>query len=232
MLPGQEAAVPISREQRLPTLGNSGKHDDERRQVGILRPEAVGNPRSHARPAADRTARLQERHGRIVVDRFGVHRADHGEPVHDAGELGQQFRDLEARIALPREGEVRAGEWKARLTAGHGRQPLHADDALGNLLAVVGLQPRLGIEEIHLRGPAGEKHEDHALGTGRGMAGGCEERRFVAASRTGEQRGECGRPETAGGVQEELPAAGRSPGCRHAFVVHRQGSEKFMSTRG
>ena len=42
----------------------------------VLAAQAVDEPRAHARPAGELRSGLEERDGRIVIDRFGVHRLD------------------------------------------------------------------------------------------------------------------------------------------------------------
>ena len=49
---GQEAAAPQVRAERLSAL-SLGDHHHERRQIGIVLPEAVAEPRAKAGPAGD-----------------------------------------------------------------------------------------------------------------------------------------------------------------------------------
>ena len=78
----QEAAAPEAVVERL--VGPPAREqDDERRQVLVLAPQAVGDPGAHARPAGELRAGLHERDRRVVVDRLGVHRADDADVVGD-----------------------------------------------------------------------------------------------------------------------------------------------------
>ena len=78
----QEAASPQPVVERL--VGPPAREqDDERRQVLVLTPQAVGDPRAHARPAGELRAGLHERDRRVVVDRLGLHRADEADVVGD-----------------------------------------------------------------------------------------------------------------------------------------------------
>ena len=71
---GQEAAAPQPREERLVGLVAAAlrDHDDERGQVLVLAAQAVAEPGAQARPAGLLAAGLDERDGRVVVDRLGV----------------------------------------------------------------------------------------------------------------------------------------------------------------
>ena len=102
---------------------------DERRQVLGLAAQAVAEPRPEARPAGLLDAGLDERDGRVVVDRLGVHRPDEAHVVGDLAGVRQQF-------AEPRARPCRAGanlnfggdDREALLPAGHAGEPLaHAD---------------------------------------------------------------------------------------------------------
>ena len=77
----QEAAAPEPVVQRL-VVGVAGAlrdHDDEGRQVVVLAPQAVGHPGADAGPTGQLGPGLEERHGRVVIDRLGVHRLDEAE---------------------------------------------------------------------------------------------------------------------------------------------------------
>ena len=87
----QEAASPQAVVERL--VGPPAREqDDERRQVLVLAPQAVGDPRPHAGPARELRARLHERDRRVVVDRLGLHRADDADVVDDPGRVRQAAR--------------------------------------------------------------------------------------------------------------------------------------------
>ena len=72
---GQKAAAPQPVVQRLivGAAGAARDHRHERRQVLVLAPQAVRNPGPDARPAGQLRAGVDERDGRVVVDRLGVH---------------------------------------------------------------------------------------------------------------------------------------------------------------
>ena len=95
---GQEAASPQAVVKRL--VGPPAREqDDEGRQVLVLAPQAVGDPRPHARPARELRAGLHERDRRVVVDRLGLHRADQADVVGDRGRVRQAARSARRRFA-------------------------------------------------------------------------------------------------------------------------------------
>ena len=76
-LAGQKPARPLPRRDRLvrpscPARSARRSPADSR----VSAPEAVEQPRAHARPALDDRAGVHERVRRVVVDLLGVHRAD------------------------------------------------------------------------------------------------------------------------------------------------------------
>ena len=74
----------------------AGDHHHEGGEVPVFTSQSVGEPRSHRWPSGLLVPRLKEGHGRIVVDGFGVHRADETQLVGDAGGVWQQFAEQEA----------------------------------------------------------------------------------------------------------------------------------------
>ena len=103
----QESAGPQAREQRL--IGVDGvslrQQDHERRQILIDAPKPVAEPRAHARTARLLKTGLNERDGRVVVDRLRVHRLDDGDVVDDLRGVGQQLAHPRAALAVPGERE-------------------------------------------------------------------------------------------------------------------------------
>ena len=94
----QEAAAPQPREDRLPrVLARALRdHRDERRQVLVLAPQAVADPRPHAGVAGLLVAGVHEGDRRVVVDRLGVHRLDDADLVGDRLHVRQQVADPRA----------------------------------------------------------------------------------------------------------------------------------------
>ena len=113
----QEAGAP----ELGPLEDGGGAHHHEGRQVLVLRPQAVDEPRAEARPREGLLARvhLQGRAG--VVDVVGDHRPDHAEVVDVGRQARQELADLGPALAvLPRTSRGRpAGcrSWCARAWA-------------------------------------------------------------------------------------------------------------------
>jgi hypothetical protein len=68
-----------------------GDQDDEGRQVGVDRAEAVADPGAEAGTAADLVAGLHVGDGGLVVDGLGVHRPDDAQVVDALGGPREQF---------------------------------------------------------------------------------------------------------------------------------------------
>ena len=80
---------------------------DVSREVLVLGPEPVRDPGPHARPD-ERIAAGVEFQQRSPVPRVRpVHRVDHAEVVHAAGQMGEQLADRDPALAVPLETEWR-----------------------------------------------------------------------------------------------------------------------------
>ena len=91
---GQKSAVPLPRGDRLSLaeFAEAGQHH-KARQIFAVAPEAVVSHEPIAGRPGDGRAGVHERVGRIVVDGFGVQRADDAQLVGHAAQLG---KDVEA----------------------------------------------------------------------------------------------------------------------------------------
>ena len=105
-----------------------------------------------------------------MVELRRLHRADDGDVVGDLRQVGQQLRDLGARLAVLLELERRAEQLRRALDE---REPLALDELFGNVLTVVLGQGRLRIEQIDLRRRPGHEQIDDALDLRREMRGVC-----------------------------------------------------------
>ena len=161
----QESAAPEAVVERL--VGPSAREqDDERRQVLVQAPQAVGDPGAHARPAGELRAGLHERDRRVVVDRLGLHRADDRDVVDDPRRVGQELAEPCAALAVLRELEDRRGDGEALLPRGHRRDPLAHPHRVGQLDPAPLADRRLVVEQVHLRRCAGLEQVDDPLGLG------------------------------------------------------------------
>ena len=91
-----------------------------------------------------------------MVRHIGMHGADHGDIVNALGNMRENLRHFDAALPVLVELEGRA-EAGSRLALGR-------KGGIGQGLAVILRQHRLGIERVHMTGPAIHKQEDHALG--------------------------------------------------------------------
>ena len=133
VLGGQKTAAPQSIVERL-IVGVAAplRHQcDERRQILILRAQAIRQPGSDARPPGNCAPGLKKRDRRVVINGFGEHRLDETKPIDDASRVRQEFADPGA--ALPVLGELvfGGGDWKAQLPRSHAGEPLPTPDRIG-----------------------------------------------------------------------------------------------------
>jgi hypothetical protein len=105
---GQEARGPvrIAAGRALET----GGHDHEGRQVGVLRTEAVGHPGAERGPAELLGPGGHQDLRRGVVEGVRVHRADERDVIRMGADVRQDLRHLHAALAVMLEGELGAQE--------------------------------------------------------------------------------------------------------------------------
>ena len=75
---GQKAGLPVLR--FLDRIA-AGAHGDERRQILVLRAQAVSEPRAHAGADQPGLAAIHQQQRRLVIRHVGVHRADDADVV-------------------------------------------------------------------------------------------------------------------------------------------------------
>jgi hypothetical protein len=150
MLARQKTRAPQAAIQRLVPRLAAGDEHYECRQIVVGAPQAVADPRAHARPPRLLASGLDEGDRRIVVDRLGVQRVDEAQLVHDLRGVRHQLADRRAALAVPVEFEERGSEWLAFLLRGHRRQPLPHADGVGDFVAVPFFQLGLVVEQLHL----------------------------------------------------------------------------------
>ena len=153
---GQKAAAPVGRAAAWALL--AGAEDDEARQVARLTPQAVGRPGAEARSAELLRAGVHENLRRRVVKRVGRHRLDNGDVIGAAGQVRQQFGQLDTAVAVAGEPELRAQAGRV----GPDERRTVALEQLGRRQpAVVACQGRLVVEQLQMAGAAGHEQEDH-----------------------------------------------------------------------
>ena len=161
---GEEATRPHPREERLRGIdvGLRREHD-ERREIVVLAPQAVGEPAPQAPLPRHFAAGHHVGASRVVIDGVGEHALDERQVVDDLGRVGEEIGvDPAAAGAALLELELRRGHREALLAAGHRREPLIAADARREILVEVVLELRLVVPEVDLRRPAVGMDVDHA----------------------------------------------------------------------
>ena len=207
---GQETAAPESGKQALAGALFVGRDEhDERRQVIVHAAEAVVGPCAHARATRQLTAGLEEGDRRVVVDGLGVHRAHDADLVSDAADVGQQFADLGAGLAVTGEFESARLAGEAGLRGHHARDALAAADGVGQVFVELPFELGLGIQQVEVRRSAGLKEADDALGLGSEVrqAGQSVDVRVgggAGRSAPAEQMGEGAGAEAEAGLLQEL----------------------------
>ena len=132
---GQEPVSPEPRVKRLinPVLGNE---DNKGRKIFVRAAESIAEPGAHAGAAGELGAGLEKRDGRVVVDRFGVHRSDETQLVHHLCCPGQQLAYPRAALAVLPEFEKGTGHRQRRLKTRHAGEPLSHAHLGGKVFAV------------------------------------------------------------------------------------------------
>ncbi len=210
-------ARPLERrreEARLPALHAVDRQSawvvqhDVGGQVLVLAAQAVDDPRPQRRPARPHLARVDEVDGRLVGQVRRVHGADERQVVHHAGQVRHHLGDPGATPAV-------SGELER---AAHQRPGVLDElDLPGDLvevgLAVVFVERRLGVEQVHLARPAVHEQVDDRPGLrgevrlARLEVGRPVRRRRRAAQAVLAQQVSQSRPaDTAGDAVEEAPA--------------------------
>ena len=136
----------------------TGTHRDETGQVLVLGAQAVGESRHPCWAATAARRRSSSAASMLVVGRVGHHRADHAEVVDVLGRPGEDLADLDPALAVLLEPKRRR---RARP-----RLALRGQVPLGQRLALVLLQERLGVEGVDLRRPTVQIDVDDMLGLG------------------------------------------------------------------
>ena len=164
---GQEAAAPEARKQALTRafLIRRDEHD-ERREVIVHAAEAVVGPSAHARTARQLAAGLEERNRGVVVDGVRVHRPDHADVIGDSTDVREEFANLRAGLAVTGELEAARLAGEAGLRSHHPGDTLAAANGVREILVELAFELGLRIQQVEVRGAAGLKEADDALGLG------------------------------------------------------------------
>ena len=171
---------------------------------------------------------MAEGDGRVVVDRFGVHRSDLAPVVCKASHVGHEFAEPHAGLAVLSEFEHGGSDREFALPGGHGREPLTLANRFWEILTASVFQIGFGIEKIHLRGCPGLEQVDDSFGFGR-MMDPAGQGRLGVRVRLAASEGHHGRePETpCGAFQKSLSVDMHGISFVHSRVMT---SSRFSST--
>ena len=136
----------------------------ERRQTLILAAEPIVDPRAHARASRELIAGLEQRDGRIVIDRLGMHAAQDAKLIGDLGGIRQAIAQPLPALAVLLEFVHRGSDRKAILIGDHASDALASKDRRGDVLIETIPDEGLVVEQVDLRGSAGLKKKNDALG--------------------------------------------------------------------
>ncbi len=161
--------------------------------------------------AGDLGTGVDEGDAGVVVDRLGVHRADHGDVIGNASGVREEVTDPCAALAAGFEVGDGAKDGKGLLSRGHAGDALIAADAGREFLAVAFFHHRFVVEQIDVGGTAGHEQVDDAFGCRFEM----RQVRSVGLGVGFQQGTEGKRADSAGGLGEEI-ASGRLERWFHA----------------
>ena len=134
--------------------------DDKRRQVFILRAQAVAHPGPVARAGELGGAGVGGEGSLVVAVAVAVHRIEDAEIVDDAADGGKEIAHPGAALAIRLEPPPRLDE--EALEGPRLVEPARG----GDQLAVVGEKLGLEVEGVDVRHAAGGVEEDHPIGGG------------------------------------------------------------------
>ncbi len=174
-----------------------GVEDDEVGEVLVHAAEAVGEPGAHGGFAGDFGAGAEEGFAGVVVDGGGGGGFNEGEVVGNGAEVGEDFGEVHAALAMWVEFEHGGGD-EFVFALGHSGDALALGDGVGEGFFEAFVEVGFVVEEVELGGGAGHEEEDDAFGFGfwGGPGGGG----------LGGEVAEDGGAEAHGGGVEELAA--------------------------
>ncbi len=153
----QEIAVPHLR----PRVRRQLAQCHVRRQIGVLGPQPVAQPRSDAWQRNRRRSGVHRQRGLRVLDDIAVQSAQHAQVVGPLAQMRKEFADFEPRFAVMRERKRRRHEGPL----------LDAANVVAiDRLSLVRLELRFMVERVDVRKAPREKNEDQLLGATRMMS--------------------------------------------------------------
>src|SRR5207245_3029152 len=133
---GQKARAPKPRQQTLVgnTVGGQRIQHYKRRQVLVGATQPVVDPGADTGPARQLAAGLDERDGGVVVDRLGVHGAQHADLVGDFTGVREQLAEPASALAVLPETVHARHNRKTILVRHHAGDALAAEDGRRDIL--------------------------------------------------------------------------------------------------
>ena len=208
---GQKTTLPQGRS----AAGSSttGEHDVTGQVAGLVA-QAVVDPRSHRRQAEGAATALHHQLAGVVVELFGIHRADQQQVVGTAADVWQEVGELGAALAVGPKGSLGAHQ-SHRVLLDEGEADV-LELFVGHRLPVQLVELRLGVEEVQVGRGTGIENEDARLGTrlevgrlGCQRIGICGEQSVL-----GQQRRQTGGTQATGRAGQEVAA------CTFEHIVH------------
>lgn len=147
-----------------------------------------------------------------MIDGLGVHRLDETDVVSDAGDMGKEFGDFGAGLAVFFEFVFGAGNGEGFLARGHAGFSLVEVDKVSEFPAVVFLEFWFVVEEVLGGGGAGLEEVDHALGLWFGLESG------FGSQAVAQHGGERGDTDAGGGLSEEVASVDEELGLGKGIV--------------
>jgi hypothetical protein len=151
-------------------IGPAADQHDEPRQVLVLGPEAIRDPRAHRRAAIAGRAGVEKQLGWGVVELVGVHRLHDAQIVGDILQIRPQLAHFDPGLAMPRKLVWRAQHFRPAGLQVDKRQPLllqNRQQVVRAGLQVVLDQLGLIVPQIVLRRRARHVQVDHPFHFGR-----------------------------------------------------------------
>ena len=101
-----------------------------------------------------------------MVDRVGVHGAEHADLIGDAADVREEFADFGPALAMTGELESARLAGEARLRGHHAGDALAAANRIGEIFVELTIEFGLRIQQVEVRGAAGLEEADDAFGLG------------------------------------------------------------------
>ena len=206
--------------------GATGDHGDEIGEVFVFGPEAVAEPRSHGGASGDLGAGLEKGDGGVVVDGLGVHRPDEADVVSDTGDMGKEFGDFSAGLAVFFEFVFGAGDGEGFLARGHAGFSLVEVHEVSEFPAVVFLEFWFVVEEVLGGGRPGLEEVDHAFRLGLGRSS------WFFTKTVAQHGGEGGDTDAGGGLAEKVASVDEKLGLGKGIGHDDDWREVSIFTRG